>query len=941
MDTSDIYNNPIIARKRKGTPDDPYIPYGETLAVINGKVSLTEVPNESSKVIVTDPSNFANLYYEIDDGSELLDNYFSVDYVEGVVFFNSANEGKSLKFAYTGTGAHFFPAQRVWLTKDKNDVLLTIDEKFDDVDTEIDEQKARVDNLITSVPQPDEAIDARVDHDGTTFATLKDRIDNEQMKIEEAYEDRDGTKFDSLKDRIDAEQKKIEDTYLSADGITYSSLKNRLDTTDTKIDGNISSINILKEVIVNVKDPQFGAKGDGVTDDTSAVQAAINYLSANGGGTVWVPPGTYKCSTINLASNIIFKGSGNATVFVKTQGTLFNGSGSFGSEIAFAADKTVGDTQITTVSNHGLLVGDLVLLKSQRDSLGDDATDQWRLGYATPDAQGCYFGEFGRVISVDSNVGFTLTSGLIFPSYYKDNTRETVVNARTSATILKFNPIHDVYIRDLKITGTPSTGIFFEAGHKCFVENVSFDVSGDGSFITFQESYMCKGYNNSAYYDASVAPSSHFSRNTYKSISSYLCGFEHCFSENGTQSFDITYISGSVPSSHCFVKNCETKGAINNAMTSHGGTFGILVEGNMFSDNVSNGISIRTRNSIISGNRLTGTTPISNYGIALYEGWSRDCVITNNSVTSFGNAFDIIDATDQGEWFTWVGCVIQGNTINNCNIGLYTDRNSGNTFSGSTGIQFRNNVMEYISGTSGKLVYLMPYVADVLITGNVFVGTTGANAGVYARENTTNLYIDGNSFRDAGSAIWCLQPTDTTVFPSNKNTIYVGDNNDIQGITTLYKFDTNVGLKGVTDHFGNFHPYIDGVSIMGWSQRRWSAIYSVSGVINTSDANLKTDIQPETLGLDFVNQLQPKTFKFTDNESNRTHHGLIAQDVETLIDSLGISLDDFAVVTKTQELDDNGNPIDGQYIYGLRYTEFIGIMVKAIQELNAKINPTS
>jgi len=45
--------------------------------------------------------------------------------------------------------------------------------------------------------------------------------------------------------------------------------------------------------VVNVKD--FGAVGDGVTDDTAAIQAAANSVAA--GGLVFVPNGTYKLST--------------------------------------------------------------------------------------------------------------------------------------------------------------------------------------------------------------------------------------------------------------------------------------------------------------------------------------------------------------------------------------------------------------------------------------------------------------------------------------------------------------------------------------------------------------------------------------------------------------------------------------------------------------------
>lgn len=46
--------------------------------------------------------------------------------------------------------------------------------------------------------------------------------------------------------------------------------------------------------VVNVKD--FGAVGDGVTDDTAAIQAAINFVLNNGKGKVFIPDGVYKIS---------------------------------------------------------------------------------------------------------------------------------------------------------------------------------------------------------------------------------------------------------------------------------------------------------------------------------------------------------------------------------------------------------------------------------------------------------------------------------------------------------------------------------------------------------------------------------------------------------------------------------------------------------------------
>src|SRR5690606_27939345 len=46
---------------------------------------------------------------------------------------------------------------------------------------------------------------------------------------------------------------------------------------------------------VSVKD--FGAKGDGVTNDTSAIQAAIDYAVQNGSRQVFFPDGTYHLSS--------------------------------------------------------------------------------------------------------------------------------------------------------------------------------------------------------------------------------------------------------------------------------------------------------------------------------------------------------------------------------------------------------------------------------------------------------------------------------------------------------------------------------------------------------------------------------------------------------------------------------------------------------------------
>jgi len=55
----------------------------------------------------------------------------------------------------------------------------------------------------------------------------------------------------------------------------------------------------------NVRD--FGAVGDGVRKDTSALQSAIDSCAKGGGGTVLVPPGRYLTGAISLRSHITFE----------------------------------------------------------------------------------------------------------------------------------------------------------------------------------------------------------------------------------------------------------------------------------------------------------------------------------------------------------------------------------------------------------------------------------------------------------------------------------------------------------------------------------------------------------------------------------------------------------------------------------------------------------
>lgn len=66
--------------------------------------------------------------------------------------------------------------------------------------------------------------------------------------------------------------------------------------------------------VYNVKNPSYGAVGDGSTDDSTSIQAAIDAAEAAGGGIIFFPLGEYSIQTtlvINKAQGVRFVGVGN------------------------------------------------------------------------------------------------------------------------------------------------------------------------------------------------------------------------------------------------------------------------------------------------------------------------------------------------------------------------------------------------------------------------------------------------------------------------------------------------------------------------------------------------------------------------------------------------------------------------------------------------------
>ena len=113
---------------------------------------------------------------------------------------------------------------------------------------------------------------------------------------------------------------------------------------------------------------------------------------------------------------------------------------------------------------------------------------------------------------------------------------------------------------------------------------------------------------------------------------------------------------------------------------------------------------------------------------------------------------------------------------------------------------------------------------------------------------------------------------------------------------------------------------------------------------NPSDIRLKEDIQDEKIGLDFINDLRPVTFRWKkgkdvpsaleahvpDSEervmNGKYNHGFIAQEVKEAIDKYDFK-DGFDMWKEDET--------DGRQRVG--ESNLLPIMVKAVQELSAKV----
>jgi hypothetical protein len=395
-------------------------------------------------------------------------------------------------------------------------------------------------------------------------------------------------------------------------GMTLPALANRIQDDIPAIAANFQAIDTeFRQRGLNVK--WFGAKGDGQTDDTQAIQNALNALITNGGGTLVFPTGTYKVNgslsaMVTSLSPLELRIIGHPGTVIdgtaSTSKTFFYVGGSrVGTSIPLSANVTQGSSSINLATPINANPGDILLITS---------TDLWN-----PTRTYYYKGE---MVQVDSVSGTTVNlKSQLFDSY---NASTTVVYQLAMPKVhieglsirrnsndngLDVQYARDLYLSEVKITGARDAAI-----------NLWYIFGG-----LVQNNYVTDCYYNGSgtSYGIAVNSSQHL-----KTMSNRIFGGRHAITHGGQEpNREIVCESNFLDNVHStgvacldFHGNCEFCTVVNNN----------LLNGFQYS-----GRNLRARNNTIYADTVTGMAWIGEMGGEYLE-FDGNTVIVNPANTN-------------------------------------------------------------------------------------------------------------------------------------------------------------------------------------------------------------------------------------------------------------------------------------------------------------------
>ena len=142
--------------------------------------------------------------------------------------------------------------------------------------------------------------------------------------------------------------------------------------------------------------------------------------------------------------------------------------------------------------------------------------------------------------------------------------------------------------------------------------------------------------------------------------------------------------------------------------------------------------------------------------------------------------------------------------------------------------------------------------------------------------------------------------------------------------------DASAGVVVQLDQVtGGFEPNADNAQPLGSASKRWSVVYSVTATINTSDRNLKEEIEElSDAELRVAQACKGLVRRFKFKGGTRKHIGVIAQDVRDAFSVEGLDAHEYGLFcSDTWTDEDTGEEVTQ---LGIRYEELLAFIITAL-----------
>ena len=293
----------------------------------------------------------------------------------------------------------------------------------------------------------------------------------------------------------------------------------------------------------------------------------------------------------------------------------------------------------------------------------------------------------------------------------------------------------------------------------------------------------------------------------------------------------------------------------------------------------------------------------------------------------------------------------------NASNALVPDAN-GSVDLGSSSYKFANAYVSRLIGglangnTTGMIYWISNTVFAPSVNNSIELGKSGNQ---FNALYTKKLYLDGTEFDPSGITLNQLKATSSgytrtltlnalstggTFLPATNGNYDIGSSTyafrSVYAATFTGDLDGKI-LNGSQynlswDSSHNLIPSTTNYLSLGTSQKQYKNVYGqnlyVNGTAVSSDRRIKKDLkQLDERYEKFFALLNPLGFKYIDGESDRTHTGFIAQEVEEAAKEAGLDENDLAIVVIDQ---------DGRYY--LRYEELVAVQAQVIQKMQRKVD---